>query len=181
MLSLPIYVNNDWSLFLDRDGVINVRLIDEYVRCPDEFVLCDGAKDAIHNFRQLFKYIFVFTNQQGVAKGLMSESDLRWVHDKMLHELNQQIDKVYACTHHRDEHCDCRKPNTKMLEWAKQDFPDLDFSKSIMVGDSVSDMVFGKRVGCTTVMVGSEGHVPVPEADYVVASLSELAACLVVQ
>lgn len=181
MSALPICVNKDWSLFLDRDGVINVRLIDEYVRQPKEFVLVSGTEAAVHFFRSIFKYILVFTNQQGVAKRLMTTSDLEAVHAKMQAQLSGQIDRIYTCVHHRDDHCACRKPNTKMLEMAKADFPDIDFKKSLMVGDSSSDMVFGKRVGCTTVMVCSHGHPPVPEADYVVASLSELADRLVVQ
>ncbi len=181
MSPLPIYVNKDWSLFLDRDGVINVRLIDEYVRHPDEFLLTFGTESAVRTFRAIFKYILVFTNQQGVAKGVMTMSDLEAVHAKMNKQLAGQIDRIYACVHHRDEHCSCRKPNTKMLEMAKSEFPDIDFKKSLMVGDSRSDMIFGKRVGCVTVMVCATGQDPAPEADYVVASLSELVDRLVVQ
>jgi histidinol-phosphate phosphatase family protein len=133
-------------------------------------------------FRHIFKYILVFTNQQGVAKGVMTLDDLEAIHAKMLSALKGQIDRIYTCVDSSEVQPNCRKPNTKMFEMAQADFPEIDYGKSLMVGDSSSDMVFGKRVGATTVLVGPIDlpFLP-PDTDHVVASLSELVDRLVVQ
>lgn len=185
MSPLPIYASKNGSLLLDRDGVINVRLVDEYVRQWADFVFVPGTKEAINKLRNIFKFILVFTNQQGVAKGLMTLQDLESIHSQMLRELKGQIDRVYACVHLSEDQCSCRKPKTKMLELAKHDFPQIDYKNSIMVGDSLSDMTFGKRVGATTVMVSSDDSLRdkegSPEIDFVVGSLAEFADRLVIQ
>jgi len=110
----------DWTLFLDRDGVINVRLVDDYVKRWDEFVFLDEAIESIIALSGQFARVVVVTNQQGVGKGLMQEDDL------------------------------------KMIQQAKHDFPEINFKKSLMVGDSLSDVRFGKNLGMTTVLVASD-------------------------
>jgi len=98
----------------------------------------------------------VVTNQQGIGKGRMNTQQLNAVHQHMLHEVAKAggyINKVYHCPLLAKDNPDCRKPNTGMGHQAKADFPNIVFEKSIMVGDSISDMDFGKRLGMKTVFL----------------------------
>ncbi len=148
-----------WTLFLDRDGVINDRLPGAYVRFPKEFQFAKGSLQALMQLAEKFPRIVVVTNQQGIGKGLMSEEELNVVHAYMLREVTRnggRIDAVYFCSELAKNNSFCRKPNPGMAHWAKADFAAIDFEKSIMVGDSISDMDFGKQLGMKTVFVESK-------------------------
>lgn len=150
-------IDNDWTLFLDRDGVVNVRIIDGYVTKIDEFEFLPNVIEAFKIFKKKFNRIIVVTNQQGVGKGLMTEDDVRNVHDFMIKEVENQggkIDKVYFCPQLKSVPDNYRKPSPKMAYLAQNDFPEIDLSKSIMVGDMNSDVEFGKNAGMKTVYVG---------------------------
>lgn len=152
-------VDNSWTLFLDRDGVINERLPDAYVRHPKEFQFTEGCLDALCQLALIFPRIVVVTNQQGIGKGLMSEQDLAIVHQHMLREViahQGRIDAVYFCSKLTAENAPCRKPNPGMAHQAKTRFPNIDFEKSIMVGDSLSDMDFGEGLGMKTVFIAGK-------------------------
>ncbi|NLB64787.1 MAG: HAD family hydrolase [Bacteroidales bacterium] len=170
------HINTSWTLFLDRDGVINQRIYDGYVRSIEEFVLIAGVKEALGIFRSVFGRIIVVTNQQGIGKGLMTESDLKSIHDYMLKELNYTIDRIYYAPYLVADNHPFRKPNIGMAEAAQKDFSDIDFQKSIMVGDSSSDMAFGRKAGMKTVFVGNEETHTQP--DMYVNSLYEFACML---
>ena len=146
-------IDSTWTLFLDRDGVINRKLPNDYVKTIPEFVLLDGVCEAIEKCSQIFKYIFLVTNQQGIGKGLMTEYDLTVIHNFMQEKLNHRITKIYHAPHLEKEHSEMRKPAIGMALQAKNEFPDIDFSKSIMVGDSSSDMLFGHNAGMKTVFI----------------------------
>lgn len=144
------------SLFLDRDGVINKRIIGSYVRHWGEWEFLEGALEALAVLARKFSPIVVVTNQQGVAKGLMTAQELELLHQRMVTEIEQaggRIDQVYACMQHERDNPPCRKPNPGMAWQAKADFPQLDFEQSIMVGDSVSDLVFGQQLKMDTVLL----------------------------
>ena len=154
-----IKVNNSWTLFLDRDGVVNKRLINDYVKNINEFEFLPGTKKAIAKLSNIFGKIFVVTNQRGIARGLMTVEDLLVVNNFMLKQVKEaggRIDRVYFCPHDRDQGCGCRKPDIGMALKAKKEFPNINFKKSIMVGDSVSDIEFGKNAGMVTVHITSE-------------------------
>ena len=151
-----INFDSSWSLFLDRDGVINHKLHNDYVKHLNEFRFLDGVLTALKLFAQKFQHIVVVTNQQGIGKGFYSEDDLQQIHTQMLHEVEKsegRIDKIYFCPALAAENSPNRKPNTGMALQAQKDFPEIDFKKSIIVGDSISDMEFGKRLGMTTIFV----------------------------
>ena len=143
------------TLFLDRDGVINVLRPHDYVKSWDEFEFTDGAIEALRMLSPLFRHIVVVTNQRGVGKGVMTEEALRTIHRRMIEAVaagGGRIDAVYYCAD-RNEDSPNRKPNTGMALQARRDFPDIDFSKTILVGDSGSDMEFGRRIGARTVLI----------------------------
>ncbi len=158
---MSFQVDNSWTLFLDRDGVINHRLIGDYVKHTGEFELLDGVAQAIARANQLFGRVVVVTNQQGIGKKIMTERNLSEIHaycDELLKAANAQIDRYYFAPDLADETNVLRKPNGGMAQLAKADFPEIDFAKSVMVGDSNSDIEFGKRLGMKTVFIGEGRH-----------------------
>lgn len=167
-------IDRSWTLFLDRDGVINVRIIDGYVRNIDEFHFLPGVLDALRKFSNIFGRIIIVTNQQGVGKGIMSEADVENVHSYLksaVEDSNGRIDGIYFCPQLKTEPDNYRKPSPKMALMAKTDFPDIDFSKSVMVGDSQTDIEFGQNAGMRTVFIGNEKTTAQPDEYY--ASLFE--------
>ena len=158
MSDLIRHIDKSWTLFLDRDGVVNERLVDDYVKMWDEFRFLSGVKESLALFSRIFGKIIIVTNQQGVGKGLMSEEMLREIHRKMVGEIEKaggRVDAVYYCTHLKGQADNCRKPSVAMFEQARKDFPEIIPEKSIMVGDSASDMEFGRNAGMFTVFIGT--------------------------
>lgn len=172
--------DDSWTLFLDRDGVINERIFGAYVTCPEEFVFKVGVKESLRKLASLFGRIIVVTNQQGVAKQLMSASNLSEVHRYMMDQVNRsggRIDYCLAATNRQGEQPDRRKPGPSMAEEAKELFPEIDFEKAVMVGDTDSDIRFGKNLGMRTVLVLSEENTQ-EKADVEVESLAEFVKIL---
>jgi len=166
-------------LFLDRDGVINQRPGDGYVTKWSEFHFLPGVLDALKKLHTIFNRIIVVTNQQGIGKKLMTIDDLEIIHSNMMETVNKyggRIDAVYFCPDLASEQETCRKPGIAMAQRAKKHFPDIDFTKSIMVGDTESDMKFGRSAGMLNVWVGTdEQAVNKDLVDYQFSSLLDLA------
>lgn len=146
-----------WTLFLDRDGVINTRIIGDYIVKWEQFEFIDGVLEALAHFSQLFHRIVIVTNQQGIGKGLHTEPELEQLHAKMLAVITEsggRVDAIYYSPYLAHENDPSRKPNIGMALQAKKDFPEIAFDKSIMVGDTQSDMEFGRNAGMKTVFIG---------------------------
>jgi histidinol-phosphate phosphatase family protein len=149
-------VDSSWTLFLDRDGVINKKRDNDYVKKLEEFILLPDALEAIKYFNSIFGRVVVVTNQQGIGKGIMTHEDLYVVHDYLSSELTKvgaKIDAYYYAPQLASEKSEMRKPLPGMAYEAKKQFPEIDFSKSIMVGDSISDLEMGESVGMKLVYV----------------------------
>lgn len=172
-------INKAWTLFLDRDGVINKKIDGDYVRSNDQFEILPGVLDALSLFSKYFGRIVVVTNQQGVGKGLMSTADVEAIHHNLKSSAKRaraHIDFIYYAPQLASENSAMRKPNTGMALQAKADYPEIDFSKSIMVGDSPSDMEFGKASGMHCVFISQK---MAPNADeYISPSLHGLSLVL---
>jgi len=154
-------IDSSWTLFLDRDGVINKRVFGGYITSEEEFEFLPGVLDSIKFFTNYFNRIIIITNQQGVGKGIMTESDLEKLHDFMLAQIVLEggcIDSIYYCTELVSTRDSCRKPSDKMAMKAVADFPDIILEKSIMIGDSLSDIEFGINAGMKTVFITSSGN-----------------------
>jgi D-glycero-D-manno-heptose 1,7-bisphosphate phosphatase len=150
-------IDKSWTLFLDRDGVLNHDKDNDYIRNWEEFRFYDQTLEAMSLLETVFGRIILVTNQKGVGKGLMTLNDLTTIHDNMFTEIAKaggRIDKAYFCTDLSDDSPN-RKPNAGMAHQAKQDFPEIDFSKSIIVGNRMSDMIFGRNAGMYTVFVAT--------------------------
>lgn len=148
-------IDNTWTLFLDRDGVINHEKNNDYIHTWDEFVFYGGVREAIRMFSKKFKHIVVVTNQKGVGKGLTKLENLEIINSNMIDEIEMsggRIDKIYFCPD-LDENSPNRKPNPGMGLQALEDFPAIDTSKAIIVGNTMSDMEFGRNLGIHTVFL----------------------------
>ncbi len=158
-------VDKSWTLFLDRDGVLNHDKVGSYIFNTGEFRFYDGVTAALNKCAKLFGQIIIVTNQRGVGKGLMSELDLMDIHNKMLQDVEAaggKIDAIYYATSLDNDHPE-RKPHPGMALKAREDFPEIDFSKSIMVGNNLSDMEFGRNAGMHTVfMLTTQPNLPLP-------------------
>lgn len=178
-------IDKTWTLFLDRDGVINLHYPNDYVKNWNEFYFLEGVLDALKNLSGIFRRIIIVTNQQGVGKGLMKEEDLQFIHDELLKEVRKyggRIHAIYTATElvAKDTN-QMRKPSLGMAKKAKKDFPEIDFSRSVMVGDTGSDMRFGKNAGMVTVYVGDDSKLLREEkqlVDFFCESLGEFANSL---
>ncbi len=153
----PGDVDKAWTLFLDRDGVINVNKDESYVFHKGDFQFIQGALEAISILNSVFGKIIVVTNQRGIGKGLMDEKALGEIHQHMIDEIEKtggRIDALYYCAMDDEKHHD-RKPNPGMALEAAKMFPDIEFSRSVMVGDKMSDMQLGRNIGAYTVLITS--------------------------
>lgn len=149
-------IDKSWTLFLDRDGVINKKIDDDYVKHWMDFEFLDGVLNNFHILNTCFARVVVVTNQQGIGKGLYRVEDLELIHKNMVYELayfKAKIDKIYFSPYLVKDNHPTRKPGIGMALQAQKDFPEIDFSKSMIVGDSLSDMEFGRNAGMKTVYI----------------------------
>lgn len=163
--------SDSWSLFLDRDGVINTRLVNDYVKQPSDFKFTKGFTQALSKVSPLFRNIVVVTNQQGIGKGLMTDEELHEIHHLMLEEIENhggRIHKVYYCPDLKGSGSRNRKPQVGMALQARRDFPSIRFNRSVMVGDSQTDLEFGRKLKMVTVFIDNGDHNQLPPflADY---------------
>jgi histidinol-phosphate phosphatase family protein len=175
MILKDLNIDKSWTLFLDRDGVINKKLDNDYVKHWIEFEFLEGVFEALKKLNSVFGTIVVVTNQQGIGKKLYRTEDLNLIHKNMLYEIEfygGRIDKVYFSPYLEAEKHPTRKPGTGMALMAQKDHPEIDFSKSIIVGDSLSDMELGRALGMKTVYI-SETKKQDPKIDYHFTSLKE--------
>jgi D-glycero-D-manno-heptose 1,7-bisphosphate phosphatase len=169
-------IDKSWTLFLDRDGVINERIMGGYVIDKSQFQFKEKAVESLSQLTKKFAHVFIVTNQQGVGLGRMSEQQLNEIHEFMISEISDSggsISKVYAAIELKNEWSEMRKPKPKMALMAQEEFPDISFDKSIMVGDTDSDIRFGKNLGMKTVLILTEEKTS-EKPDIIVSSLHEL-------
>ncbi|RYD96867.1 MAG: HAD-IIIA family hydrolase, partial [Sphingobacteriales bacterium] len=176
-------IDKSWTLFLDRDGVINNERVGYYVLHRGEFHFSPGVLQALPILAERFGRIAVVSNQRGVGKGLMTEADLSDVHSYMLEGVRTaggRIDAIYYCTE-KDDRCFFRKPNPGMAVRARSEFPEIDLNKTIMVGNKPSDMRFGRAAGVYTVFVTTtnpDQPYPHPDIDLCFPTLLDFARAL---
>ncbi len=146
-------------VFLDRDGVINKKPPeDDYVKNWSEFEFLPGAIEALRLLTQNDYDLYVVTNQRGISRSMMSEHDLKVIHEKLKEELEKhgvKINQIYYCPHGEDDGCECRKPKPGMLFQAASEH-DFDLTKAIFLGDDERDLQAGDAARCKTILVEPE-------------------------
>lgn len=148
------------AAFLDRDGVLNWKMPEgEYVTAVEQFELLPGAIGGLRLLASAGYRLIVVTNQRGVARGKLTLEQLAAIHQKMERLLALEglaLDAIYVCPHAAGE-CDCRKPEPGMLLRAFDAFPDLQPRKSVLFGDSASDIEAARRAGVPAVRMPANG------------------------
>jgi D-glycero-D-manno-heptose 1,7-bisphosphate phosphatase len=176
-------IDSRWTLFLDRDGVINVEKDQSYIFHYGEFIFYERGLEALTLLSKIFPRIVVVTNQKGVGKGLMTAEALMDIHEKMTAEVltgGGRIDAIYYCDALSDDHPH-RKPNPGMAFAAQRDLPEIDLTRSIMLGNNISDMEFGRNAGMYTVFLSTTSKAPTlphPSIDMVFSNLYDFAKAL---
>ncbi len=171
-------VDADWTLFLDRDGVINHEKENDYINTWDEFLFYDGALEAFQIFAGIFKRIIIVTNQKGVGKGVTKEADLQIIHKNMQAKIEQnggRIDAIYYCTDLDNDSAN-RKPQIGMGLQAIEKFSEIDITKAIMIGNNLSDMQFGRNLGVYNVLLTTTIADKNIKDDSIDATFSDLSA-----
>ena len=98
-------IDNSWTLFLDRDGVINYEIQGTYVRNWNEFKFYPHTPEQIAYFNTRFQRVVLATNQRGITRGIMSLTDLEEIHYGMIKEIEEAggwIDRIYSCVDTRN-------------------------------------------------------------------------------
>ena len=150
--------NRHWTLFLDRDGVLNTCPVLDYILRKEDFEIIEGVPEAIAQLSRVFGRIVVATQQQCVGKGLITQAGLDEIHQHLTEQIEGvggRLDAIFAATKlEPDDDLLWRKPGPGMAFAAQQRFPEIDFSRAIMVGDTARDMQFGHRLGMQCILVG---------------------------
>jgi D-glycero-D-manno-heptose 1,7-bisphosphate phosphatase len=148
------------AMFLDRDGVINVKAPPgQYVTSPDDLILIDGAAAAIRRVNELRIPVYIVTNQRWVAHRSDGIPKLRAIHSRLealLASAGAFVDGIYACGHEINQ-CECRKPQRGLVDQVLRDNPSLRLSSCALVGDSETDIEVAARCGMYSVRLCS-GH-----------------------
>jgi histidinol-phosphate phosphatase family protein len=165
------------TVFLDRDGILNEKMPEhQYVTRWEEFRVLPGVPAALRRLRDAELRVVVVSNQRGIAKGLYTAADLEAMHaefQRLLEREGAGIDGFFVCPHEVGE-CNCRKPLPGLFEQAVARFPEITAAGSVMIGDSASDVEFGRRVGMRTIFVDARNSAAgAGSADLRVASLPE--------
>lgn len=145
-------------VFLDRDGTINVRRPDGYVHRPEELELLPGAGRAISRLNRAGIRVVLVTNQRGVARGVMSEADVRTVHARLGALLAAEggwLDAIEVCPHQVDS-CSCRKPLPGLFERGLARAPWAQAQRCAVVGDMPTDITPALGLGMRAVLLGAD-------------------------
>ena len=136
-------------IFLDRDGVINKKADDhEYITNVEHFVFTDEIFNLLNKFKDKKYEFIIITNQRGIARGKMTEDDLKKIHNNMINRFKEnhiEILDIFYCPHDVDS-CDCRKPKPGLLNQATKKFK-IDLNESIFFSDSMTDILMGQEYG----------------------------------
>ena len=141
------------AIFVDRDGTLNQD--SGYVTTPEQLVLFPGVPEAIARLNQLGALVIMVTNQSAIGRGMMTLDDLEAIHTRLsalIRPYGASIDGIFSCPHRPQDGCECRKPNTGLIDQAVDRFA-LDLSRCYLVGDKRSDLEVAQKVAVPGVLV----------------------------
>jgi len=160
--------------------VLNRHLPGSYVTSWEQFEWLPGVEEAVARLNRSGRKVILVTNQRGIALGLYSEADLHALHVRLREHLaahGAHLDGIYYCPHD-DGQCNCRKPLPGLFEQAFRDFLGANAGNSVMVGDSLSDMEAGSRLGMRSILIADPDEPPRPDADRATALATASVASL---
>jgi len=171
------------AVFLDRDGVINRKPPEgTYISEWRDFHLLPGVEAAIAELNRASIRVIVISNQRGIALGRTTQAGVETLHgclEECLAAAGAHIDAFYYCPHDKGE-CECRKPKTGLFEQAFRDFPAIDRSACLVIGDSLSDVQAARNLGLPSILIEGDPGTRKPGweaaaklADAVAASLAD--------
>ena len=148
------------AVFIDRDGTINEQL--GYINHLSRFVILPGVSEAVRLLNKNNWWAIIVSNQGGVARGYYPIELVEEIHAFLKSSLKEQgatIDGIFFCPHHPagilpeySSECDCRKPETGLIDRAREVF-DIDMSSSYVVGDRHVDIELASRLNLKGVLV----------------------------
>lgn len=144
------------AIFFDRDGIVNYRIINDYVKKIDEFRLIPAFLETIKITKENGYLALLVTNQQGIGKGLFTVSDLVIIHNHMQQELlkltGYRFDDIAFCPSLHEVNDYRRKPNPGMIiEFI--DKYNLDPNLCWMIGDSESDIIAAENAKIKSILI----------------------------
>jgi D-glycero-D-manno-heptose 1,7-bisphosphate phosphatase len=147
------------TVFLDRDGILNEKMPEgQYVTRWEDFRVIPGVPDALRRLNEAGLRVIVVSNQRGIALGFYTAADVDAMHaafQRLLNGVGARVDAFFICPHDKGQ-CNCRKPLPGLFEQAVAQFPGITAATSVMIGDSLSDIEFGSRLGMTTIFIGGD-------------------------
>ncbi|MBA2379374.1 MAG: HAD-IIIA family hydrolase [Blastocatellia bacterium] len=167
--------NTRKAVFIDRDGTLIEEV--DFLSRVEEMRLFEYTRPALESLKAAGFYLFVVTNQSGIARGYFDVSAVEAIHESLQAHAGNLIDGFYHCPHLPDAGCKCRKPLPGMIKEAAEQFG-IDLSASWMIGDKALDILAGKNAGTRTILVetgyGAEHRENLPaRPDLIVKDLSE--------
>lgn len=150
---------NVTTVFLDRDGVINVDSPD-YIKSWAEFSFIPGSLEAIARLTEAGIRVVIITNQSAVNRGMIPLTELETMHRNLCQTVADRggrISDIFLCPHRPDEGCVCRKPKPGLI-FSARDRYGIDLSSAVMVGDSVKDILAGQAAGCGRTVLVKTGN-----------------------
>jgi D-glycero-D-manno-heptose 1,7-bisphosphate phosphatase len=136
------------AIFFDRDGVL-IDNVDNYVRTWYDVVIYSGVPEALACLGATPYRIIIVTNQSVIGRGIISLKTAQEINERLISSIRQtggRIDAIFMCPHTPEEDCQCRKPKPGLILQAATDLC-LDLTRSIMVGDGLSDLMAGQAAG----------------------------------
>lgn len=147
------------AIFLDRDGVI-IENRPSYVRSWNDVEIYPQALTALSRLKDSPYKIVIVTNQSGVGRGVIPIDMAEAINRRLLAVIEAaggRIDGVYMCPHAPQDNCDCRKPRPGLLLKAADQLS-LDLSRSILIGDALSDLKAGFSAGLQKIALVRTGR-----------------------
>ena len=150
------------AVFLDRDGVVNMKGKSYYVHREEEFFFNKGLFEALRYFSEKGYLLIIITNQGGIARRVFTTAHLEKLHRFMISELESagiKLTDIFHCPHHPDiEPCRCRKPGTLLFEKAIKKYH-IDPMASYMIGDSEIDIIPAEKLGIKGILIPTNGNI----------------------
>jgi D-glycero-D-manno-heptose 1,7-bisphosphate phosphatase len=139
------------ALFIDRDGVI-IENRSSYVRSWSDVSIYPQSLEALRKVKSSGYKLFIITNQSAVGRGIISQETAHEINQRLVSEIEKSggsVNGVYMCPHAPQDDCSCRKPKPGLIEQAVDEH-EVDLSRSILIGDAISDIIAGQTAGVAT-------------------------------